>query len=183
MRGNLETIVGAMFAGKTSELLKRILWAKHQNKKIVVIKPSIDNRYSSQKIITHNDLSHECFAMTSWTDTLEHFKFNKDNVDVVFLDEIQFMDTSETLSNIEIILNSGIDVVCAGLDQDSRGRPWETSSMVLGLSDKIIKIYGFCNVCGMEATKTYRKTEGGERTQVGAANIYEPRCLKHWQPR
>tara|TARA_Y100001936_G_C15720711_1_gene480837 strand:+ start:110 stop:661 length:552 start_codon:yes stop_codon:yes gene_type:complete len=183
MRGNLETIVGAMFAGKTSELLKRILWAKHQNKKIVVIKPSIDNRYSSQKIITHNDLSHECFAMTSWKDTLEHFKFNKENVDVVFLDEIQFMDTNETLSNIEIILNSGIDVVCAGLDQDSRGRPWETSSMVLGLSDKIIKIYGFCNVCGMEATKTYRKTEGGERTQVGAANIYEPRCLKHWQPR
>ena len=35
MRGNLETIVGAMFAGKTSELLKRILWAKHQNKKII----------------------------------------------------------------------------------------------------------------------------------------------------
>ena len=27
------------------------------------------------------------------------------------------------------------------------------------------------------------KHEGGERTQVGAANIYEPRCLKHWEPR
>ena len=53
----------------------------------------------------------------------------------------------------------------------------------LGLSDKIIKIYGFCNVCGMEATKTYRKTEGGDRTQVGAADIYEPRCLKHWEAR
>ena len=37
MRGNLETIVGAMFAGKTSELLKRILWAKHQNKKIMLL--------------------------------------------------------------------------------------------------------------------------------------------------
>ncbi len=183
MRGNLETIVGAMFAGKTSELLKRILWAKHQNKKIVVIKPIIDNRYSSQKIITHNDLSHECFAMKNWKETLEYFSFTKDKVDVVFLDEIQFMDTNETLSNIEKILNAGIDVVCAGLDQDSRGRPWETSSMVLGLSDKILKIYGFCNVCGMEATKTYRKTEGGDRTQVGAANIYEPRCLKHWDPR
>ena len=45
MRGSLETIVGAMFAGKTSELLKRILWANHQNKKIVVIKPSLDDRY------------------------------------------------------------------------------------------------------------------------------------------
>ena len=183
MRGNLETIVGAMFAGKTSELLKRILWAKHQNKKIIVIKPSIDNRYSNEKIITHNDLSHECFAMNNWTNALKKFKFDKKEVDIVFLDEIQFMDTHDTLSNVEIILNNGIDVVCAGLDQDSRGKPWETSSMLLGLSDKIVKIYGFCNVCGIEATKTYRKIEGGERTQVGAANIYEPRCLKHWEPR
>ncbi len=183
MRGNLETIVGAMFAGKTSELLKRILWAKHQNKRIAVIKPSIDNRYSKQKIITHNDLSHECYAMINWSQVLNDFKFTKSNYDVVFLDEIQFMDTNETLSNVEKILNEGIDVVSAGLDQDSRGKPWETSSMLLGLSDKIIKIYGFCNVCGMEATKTYRKEEGGERTQVGAANIYEPRCLKHWEPR
>ena len=183
MRGNLETIVGAMFAGKTSELLKRILWAKHQNKKIIVIKPSIDNRYSNEKIITHNDLSHDCYSMVDWKTTLKHFDFSKQNVDVVFLDEIQFMHTVDTLKNVEDLLNNGIDVVCAGLDQDSRGKPWETSSMLLGLSDKIIKIYGFCNVCGVEATKTYRKTEGGERTQVGAANIYEPRCLKHWQPR
>ena len=183
MRGNLETIVGAMFAGKTSELLKRILWAKHQNKKIIVIKPLIDDRYSQKKIITHNDLSHDCFSMKNWIDVNKNFTFKKSLVDVVFLDEIQFMKTNETLDNIEIILNNGIDVVCAGLDQDSRGKPWETSSMLLGLSDKIIKIYGFCNVCGMEATKTYRKTEGGDRTQVGAANIYEPRCLKHLEAR
>ena len=183
MRGNLETIVGAMFAGKTSELLKRILWAKHQNKKIIVIKPSIDNRYSNEKIITHNDLSHECYSMSNWDTTLKKFVFEKSKVDMVFLDEIQFMDTNETLKNVEDLLNKGIDVVCAGLDQDSRGKPLETSSMLLGLSDKIVKIYGFCNVCGLEATKTYRKKEGGERTQVGAANIYEPRCLKHWEPR
>ena len=183
MRGNLETIVGAMFAGKTSELLKRILWAKHQNKKIIVIKPSIDNRYSDNKIITHNDLSHDCYAMVNWQQTLKDFKFEKNIVDVVFLDEIQFMKNDETLDNVEKILNKGIDVVCAGLDQDSRGKPWETSSFLLGLSDKITKIYGFCNVCGLEATKTFRKVKGGSRTQVGAANIYEPRCLKHWKPR
>ena len=90
MRGNLETIVGAMFAGKTSELLKRILWAKHQNKKIIVIKPSIDDRYSNDKIITHNDLSHECYAMNDWATTLEKFIFEKSEVDMLFLDEIIF---------------------------------------------------------------------------------------------
>ena len=82
--------------------------------------------------------------MSDWSTTLKNFIFDKSQVDVVFLDEIQFMDTKDTLNNVEIILNKGIDVVCAGLDQDSRGKPWETSSMLLGLSDKILKIYGFC---------------------------------------
>ena len=98
MRGKLETIVGAMFAGKTSELLKRILWAKHQSKKIIVIKPIIDNRYAQEKIITHNDLSHECFSMKDWKHVHDNFKFHKDFVDVIFLDEIQFMKTDETLA-------------------------------------------------------------------------------------
>ena len=183
MRGTLETIVGAMFAGKTSELLKRILWAKHQNKKILVIKPIVDNRYSEKLIITHNNLSHECYAMKNWKETNRKFVLKKENFDVIFLDEIQFMESSQTIENVELMLNAEIDVVCAGLDQDSRGKPWETSSFLLGLSDKITKIYGFCNVCGIEATKTFRKLEGGKRTQVGSADIYEPRCLKHWQPR
>ena len=68
MRGTLETIVGAMFAGKTSELLKRILWAEHQGKRIVVIKSKVDNRYSEKLISTHNDLTHNCFPMVGWDD-------------------------------------------------------------------------------------------------------------------
>ena len=183
MRGTLETIVGAMFAGKTSELLKRILWAEHQGKKIIVLKPKIDDRYSKQLIMTHNDLSHECKAINNWDEIHKEYKLDKDNIDVLFIDEIQFLKSDDTIKNVEELLNKGIDIVCAGLDQDSRGKPWETSSFMLGLADKITKIYGFCNVCGLEATKTFRKIEGGERTQVGAADIYEPRCLKHWEPR
>ena len=74
-RGTLETIVGAMFAGKTSELLKRILWAEHQGKTILVLKPKIDNRYSEKLISTHNNLSHECYAMDDWKDVNSNFFF------------------------------------------------------------------------------------------------------------
>ena len=182
-RGTLETIVGAMFAGKTSELLKRILWAEHQGKKILVIKPIIDNRYSEKFIQTHNNLNHQCFPMNNWDEVNNNYEISKKNFDMVFLDEVQFMESKITISNVEKYLNLGVDIVCAGLDQDSRGKPWDTSSFLLGLSDKITKIYGFCNVCGLEATKTYRKIQGGDRTQVGSADIYEPRCLKHWEPR
>ena len=183
MRGSLETIVGAMFAGKTSELLKRILWAEHQGKRILVIKPKIDNRYSEETISTHNNLSHSCIAISEWDDIDSTYLITKENYDILFLDEVQFMDPTKTIEKVEKFLNLGLNIVCAGLDQDSRGKPWETSSFLLGLSDKITKIYGFCNVCGLEATKTYRKIEGGDRTQVGSADIYEPRCLKHWSPR
>ena len=183
MRGTLETIVGAMFAGKTSELLKRILWAEHQGKKILVIKSKLDNRYSEKLISTHNNLSHQCFPMENWQKIRSMFIINKKNYDILFLDEVQFMDAKETIDVVDEFLNDGIDIVCSGLDQDSRGKPWETSSFLMGLADKVTKIYGFCNVCGLEATKTYRKIEGGSRTQVGSANIYEPRCLKHWEPR
>lgn len=181
-RGSLETIVGAMFAGKTSELLKRILWVKHQQKKILVLKPLIDNRFSKELISTHNNISHECYPISDWNDAKKRFNFDKKNLDTLFLDEVQFMKSEETINNVDDLLNTGINVVCAGLDQDSRGKPWETSSLLLGLADKITKIYGFCNICGQEATKTYRKNKGGERTKVGASDVYEPRCLKHWKP-
>ena len=120
--------------------------------------------------------------MSNWEKALKIFTFNKNEVDMVFLDEIQFMDTHETLKNVDIILNNGIDVVCAGLDQDSRGKPWETSSMLLGLSDKILKFMVFVMSVVLKLLRLTEKLRGS-KNQVGAANIYEPRCLKHWEPR
>ena len=40
--------------------------------------------------------------MTDWTTTLKEFIFEKTEVDIVFLDEIQFMDTNDTLSNVRL---------------------------------------------------------------------------------
>ena len=37
MRGNLETIVGAMFAGKTSELLKEFFGLNIKTKKLLLL--------------------------------------------------------------------------------------------------------------------------------------------------
>ena len=44
-----------------------------------------------------------------------------ENFDILFLDAIQFMESQETINNFETILQNGVDVVCAGLDQASRG--------------------------------------------------------------
>ena len=43
--GKLEVISGPLFAGKSSELLKRLLFLEHSGKQVLAIKPHIDDRY------------------------------------------------------------------------------------------------------------------------------------------
>ena len=93
------------------------------------------------------------------------------------------MDVNQTLEGVETWLRSGVNVIACGLDQDSRGIPFETTSQLLGLADCVEKITAICTTCGKETTKTYRVKAQGERIQVGSMGMYEPRCLEHWEPK
>ena len=181
--GKLKTIAGPMYAGKTSGILQEILWIKHCNHKVLVIKPSIDNRYSETQIETHNRLSFPCFSARDWQHILDNHNLKPYNYHTVFLDEVQFMDTTETLHNVNQMLADGVNVIAAGLNQDSRGQPFETTAMLMAVSDEIKLIRAVCNVCGKDATKTQRLADKGGRVAVGSVGLYEPRCLEHWEPK
>ena len=43
--GWIEVICGPMFAGKSEELIRRVRRIQYAKKKVVVFKPTIDNRY------------------------------------------------------------------------------------------------------------------------------------------
>tara|TARA_Y100001935_G_C17289130_1_gene502190 strand:- start:1127 stop:1798 length:672 start_codon:yes stop_codon:yes gene_type:complete len=182
-RGTLDVYAGPMYAGKTSKLLQRVLWLDHQQKKILVIKPSKDNRYNEDTIVTHNQLSYPCISFSEFSEIEDNYNIMPYNYNTVCLDEIQFMHTKDTLSSVEMWLRNGVNVVAAGLDQDSRGIPFETTSQLLGLADCVEKIKAICTVCGKSATKTYRIKATGDRIQVGSMGMYEPRCLEHWEPK
>jgi thymidine kinase len=172
-----------MYAGKTSQLLKRVLWIDHQQKKVLVLKPSKDNRYAEESIVTHNQLSYPCVSFNDFSDIDSKYNIMPYNYDTICLDEVQFMPTQQTLNRVELWLSRGVNVVAAGLDQDSRGIPFETTSHLLGLADTVKKITASCTKCGRDATKTYRLSAEGDRVQVGSMGMYEPRCKDHWEPR
>lgn len=180
-KGSLKTIAGPMYAGKTSALLQSILWANHCNNSVIVLKPAIDTRYSQTAIQTHNQLSYSCFAMHDWNHALANVVFA--DYDSIYLDEVQFMDTSSTVEQVSRLIIQGKNVVAAGLNQDSGGRPFETTAMLMAISDEVKLISAICNVCGRPATRTHRLADTGDRVMVGSMGIYEPRCNDHWEPR
>ena len=53
-KGRIELIIGPMFAGKSTEMLRRLTRLEIAGKKCLAIKFSNDNRYSSDCITTHN---------------------------------------------------------------------------------------------------------------------------------
>lgn len=184
-RGRLEVIAGPMFAGKSSELLKRLLFLEHGGFKLLVLKPVIDDRYDANQIVTHNKLKHSALAVIDLELVKDNYNIKPYNFHTVFIDEVQFFDTSEALWFVEEGLRNGVNFVCAGLDQDSRGVPFETTSRLLALADEAIKIKAFCSICGVDAAKTQRLRGDNEssRVKVGGAETYEPRCHEHWEPK
>jgi thymidine kinase len=189
MIGTLTSIMGPMYAGKTTEIIKKILWVNHQNLPLMVIKPSIDNRYSKEKeIVTHTGHKFKCHYLNlgsldekvSFSDNL--VLQDAENMNTIFLDEIQFFDP-EILNIINKWIMSGINVVVSGLDQDSSGNPFYISAHLLAISDEIIKLTSNCDVCGQPATKTQKLIDTGNTVDVGSNGMYEARCLKHWTPK
>ena len=179
-RGRLEVIAGPMFAGKSSELLKRILFLEHGGSKVLVLKPVIDDRYDANSIVTHNQLSHPASAVIDLELVKDNYTIKPYNFHTIFIDEVQFFDPKETLWFVEEGLREGVNFVCSGLDQDSRGVPFDTTARMLALAYDVHKITAFCNVCGQTASKTQRLRKGGGRVNVGGSETYEPRCHEHW---
>src|SRR5450755_3692798 len=59
MRGSLgwiEVICGPMFSGKSEELIRRLRRAEIARQRVQIFKPAIDERYSSNHIVSHNDM-------------------------------------------------------------------------------------------------------------------------------
>lgn len=183
--GTLTVICGPMFSSKTKSLLKRILWARSGlEKDVLVVKPSFDDRYSDTRIVSHDGLSVNCHAITSWSEVKRKAEF----ADIVFIDELQFFEKprfdDDIIEIVTGLLRQGKDVVANGLDLDVLGKPFRVTALMMAMADEVEKLTSNCSVCGLPATKTFKidqpQDDGENIIQLGSVGVYEPRCNKHW---
>ena len=52
--GWIEVICGPMFSGKTEELIRRLVRAQIAKQKVAIFKPTTDNRFGGEYIVSHN---------------------------------------------------------------------------------------------------------------------------------
>lgn len=172
--GWIEVICGPMFSGKTEELIRRLKRAVYGKQRVQVFKPRIDARYDETAVVSHSQHKVVSTPVARAEEIL--FKLLPET-QVVGIDEVQFFGP-EIVPVVEALANKGIRVVCAGLDQDYQGRPFEPMPQLLALAEHVTKELAICVVCGNPAGRSQRLLESSQRVLVGAADAYEARCRK-----
>tara|TARA_A100001011_G_C13997699_1_gene709987 strand:- start:22 stop:579 length:558 start_codon:yes stop_codon:yes gene_type:complete len=179
MNTTLDIIMGPMFSGKSFELIRRIRLLKILEKKFLVLKPIIDNRYSKDNVIcTHNYDKEKCLQVKKLFDC---YNDNFDDYDTIFIDEAQFFPDLKSFV-LECIEKLNINIVLTGLDGDYLRRPFGQIFDLIPYSDSCIKKTALCKMCmnGNKALFSHRLCKENKQILVGSTDSYIPVCRKHY---
>ncbi len=175
----LELIIGPMFSGKSTELIRRIRLLKTINKKVLVIKPDIDNRYTKDnKIVSHNFESCECISVSTLSElSLEYVN----DYDTIVIDEGQFIPDLKKCV-VYWLNNSNLNIIIGSLDGDSNKNPIGEVLELIPYANECHKYSSLCTICndGTKAPFTKRLVKSGEQILVGGKESYIPVCSKHY---
>jgi len=170
-RGSIELITGSMFSGKTEELIRRLRRAQFAGLKVEIFKPSLDNRYSETRVVSHDEKS----INSTPVDNASSILLLAGDVNVVGIDEAQFFDNS-IVEVCNSLADSGIRVLVAGLDMDFMGKPFGPMPALLAIAEYVTKVHAICMRCGNLAQYSHRKSNEAQVVLLGEKDIYEPLC-------
>ena len=178
--GELILFVGPMFSGKSTKLISEVDRYRYKGKRILLIKPGIDKRYSDTEAVTHSGAKLPCSIVNNCAELME---LNPETYDVIAVDEAFMIDgIGEVLVTLYLM---GKTILISSLDLSSDVTPFKELSILEPYATKIKKCSAICGVdgCYEEAWFTYKKNIKGagphDEVQVGGKDMYEPRCSAH----
>lgn len=190
--GYLELIIGPMYAGKTSKIIDIYKQCQFCNIPVVVINHSLDTRYDSNLLSSHDKIMIPCIK-TNKLSNVYNFKNSKtpnndnyalkvkiDEASVVLINEGQFFE--DLCECVEYMLKNGKKVYIAGLDGDFERKKFGEILNLIPLCDKVTKLTSLCSICknGTLAIFSKRLTSEKEQTVIGSDN-YIPVCRKCYE--
>ena len=173
----LTLIAGPMYAGKSTELRRRIARLRLGQQPVVVIKHAADVARCGSGIVTHDGLvdKTDVHAVVKLEDARKCVTDGKVHV---FVDEVQFFNDLKEMCCEWIA--QGNSVTVAALNAKADGTMWPPIAGLLPYCTAYVHLNAVCR-CGADAPLTRARTGVQIPTSgvhIGAQESYEARCVK-----
>ena len=176
---------GAMGSSKTANALITKFNYEERGMKVMLLKPSIDNRDGAEIIRSRIGLAEKAIVVYADTDIYAEY-LNIGECHAIIADECQFF-TSEQVDQLRKIVDDfDIPVLCFGLRTDFLTHLFDGSKRLFEVADSISEIKTVCS-CGSKAIVNARidgdgnvVTEGGQ-ILIGGNDSYVAMCHKCWK--
>ena len=171
MPGKLELVIGPMYSGKTTYLIRMKNRYTIGGKHCIFIKYQHDNRYSDTNVVSHDNIEEKAVKSinNSLMDTIETIS-DIDNYDVILIDEIQFFN--DGAESCDVLANRGFTVIAAGLQGDYKKEPFDSISKLIPKADKIKHLTAVDKYNGLDAPFTVRIGNSKKQVIIGGKKMY-----------
>lgn len=176
---------GAMGSSKSATALITKYNYEERGMRVWLLKPSADDRDGALTIKSRIGLAAEAEAIGAQENICQLY-YSREKVDVVIVDECQFLTESQIDQLRELVDEENIPVLCFGLRTDFQTKLFPGSRRLFEVADSITEIKTICG-CGSKATVNARIDEDGyvitEGAQVclGGNDRYIAMCHKCWK--
>ncbi len=180
--GYLELIIGPMYAGKSTELIKKIKVYQILEKNILIINHKINNRYGTDGISTHDKIQINNTLNVDNLNQLENeYKDLFDKSDIIIIEELQFFENAYDII-IRWLDKYNKKIIAAGLVSDFLRNPFGDVLKLIPHAEEVIKLNALCKKCkdGTKASFTKRIVNNNSKIIVGSDCCYEAVCRKHY---
>ena len=177
--GRIEIIMGSMFSGKSTEIIRIINRYSVLDKSILIINSAKDNRYGENSIITHNKQKKKCLSMNRLTTCRDSNDYI--NADIIIIEEAQFFEDLFDFVTYAAD-NDHKTIILAGLNGDFNREPFGDILRLIPHAEKVTKLSALCLICndGTLAHFSKRIVDNKEQTLVGSNDNYIAVCRKHY---
>lgn len=185
---SITTIIGPMFSGKTTELMRLVRRKKKANMRCVIIKHTRDIRFdepdnnSNDPDHRHHITTHDKIRYTNYNieyfDNINDLNLLKNLIkkyDVVAIDEGFFF---KGISNFcHTLANNGVDVIVSTIDSSFKQEFFSEIGDLIAVSEDVIKLKAVCMHCQKkDASFTIRTINSDQNILVGSDDIYRSVC-------
>jgi len=173
---------GTMDSAKTLNLLAVAHNYRKQGKRVMLVKPRLDDRFGASTIASRSGLSAEADLLVDEATALPPSIFA--GYHCVLVDEAQFLAPEVVVALRRATIDPGVPVICYGLRTDFRTRLFPGAQRLMELADRIEEVKVTCQYCNGKAICNLRLVDGkaaidGPTVMLGDTE-YHPVCWRHY---